>query len=104
MFVIFLPERGSYVGFFLSLLNKHIFSVGILKKKLSIKKKNSNYLQWTTMHMFSPSLFFLHGYRYTVVKRKDADIYDSGVVISPLSSPQGLTVVFLSTPAEGKRA
>lgn len=39
MFVIFLPERGSYVGFFLSLLNKHIFSVGILKKKLSIKKK-----------------------------------------------------------------
>lgn len=87
MFVIFLPERGSYVGFFLSLLNKHIFSVGILKKKLSIKKK----IQITYSEppcTFSPSLFFLRGYRYTVVKRKDADIYDSGVVISPLSSPQ----------------
>lgn len=77
------------MGFFLSLLNKHIFSVGILKKKLSIKKKK---FKSPTVnhhaHLFPPSLFFLRGYRYTVVKRKDADIYDSGVVISPLSSPQ----------------
>lgn len=89
MFVIFLPERGSYVGFFLSLLNKHIFSTGILKKNLSIKK---NFKSPTVNHhahlVFSPSLFFLRGYRYTIVKRKDADIYDSGVVISPFSSPQ----------------
>ena len=59
MFVIFLPERGSYVGFFLSLLNKHIFSVGILKKKLSIKKKKFK-LPTVNHHARFPQVFFFY--------------------------------------------
>lgn len=89
MFVIFLPERGSYMGFFPLLIKQtHILCGNSEKKILSIKKKFKSPTVNHHAHLvFSPS-FLLCGYRYTFVKRKDADIYDSGIVISPFSSPQ----------------
>ena len=77
-------------GFFPLLIKQtHILCGDSEKKKnLSIKKKFKSPTVNHHAHLvFSPS-FLLRGYRYTFVKRKDADIYDSGVVISPFSSLQ----------------
>lgn len=48
------------MGFFLSLLNKHIFSVGILKKKLSIKKKKFKSPTVNHHAHFFPQVFFFN--------------------------------------------